>query len=423
MLSRASAASGPLSVQQLFEDRADDTEEFTRRTSVSLAPPLSWRIIGTFIFLSLAVVFICLFSISYERVTTVRGRLVTQTRTLDVYPTRPGVLAAIAVGDGAIVTVGQKLAEVRLEEESRLGVSPAGQMIGSLKRQQGTVGAQLSAAGALLTSQLEQARLDIDTTRAELLSINSQIEIQQSLVRTAREDYEQASSLAERGFVSRRDIRSREDTWKIREQTLGRLQQERVAKSAALERAVSSRSGIGASSAAQIAALEAERERIERDVANAEGSASYIIRANGAGRITAIRARRGEYVDNSTPVLSIVPQNAALEAEIHVPTTSIGFIQPGQSVRLAIDAYPYEKFGTVAGKVSRVSLVPLTGSRLNGSQPETYQVIVSISPGALEAYNAPAMLLSGMTVSARIVEEERSLIEWLFEPIFAAGRR
>jgi membrane fusion protein len=42
---------------------------------------------------------------------------------------------------------------------------------------------------------------------------------------------------------------------------------------------------------------------------------------------------------------------------------------------------------------------------------------------SIPAFGRDQPLLSGMTVTARVQTARRSLFEWLFEPLFAVGRR
>jgi membrane fusion protein len=49
--------------------------------------------------------------------------------------------------------------------------------------------------------------------------------------------------------------------------------------------------------------------------------------------------------------------------------------------------------------------------------------MVALDRAAVSAFGRDEPLVSGMTLSARIVTEKQSLLEWLFEPLFAVQRR
>ena len=121
--------------------------------------------------------------------------------------------------------------------------------------------------------------------------------------------------------------------------------------------------------------------------------------------------------------MTIVPAGAKLRAELAVPSAAIGFVKRGQQVRLAIDAFPYQRFGTVTGKVQTVSASAINAQGPNGTTIAVYPVTVAIEQASIAAYGRTEPLVPGMTLAARIVTEKQSLLQWLFEPFFAVWRR
>ena len=107
--------------------------------------------------------------------------------------------------------------------------------------------------------------------------------------------------------------------------------------------------------------------------------------------------------------------------------SAIGFVRPGQEVALSLQAFPYQRFGTVPGRVRSVSStvlapneVPIQG--LNIQEP-VYRIRVTLSREAMQAYGESVPLQPGMLVSAQIVFDRRSLLQWLFDPIYAVRQR
>lgn len=121
--------------------------------------------------------------------------------------------------------------------------------------------------------------------------------------------------------------------------------------------------------------------------------------------------------------MAIVPTGARLRAELAVPSAAIGFVKPGQEVRLAIDAFPYQRFGTVSGKVETVSASAINAQGPNGATVAVYPVTVALDAAHIQAYGRNEPLVSGMSLTARIVTEKQSLLQWLFEPLFAVRNR
>lgn len=71
------------------------------------------------------------------------------------------------------------------------------------------------------------------------------------------------------------------------------------------------------------------------------GSRSYVTRARIAGTVTVFTARVGQDGNPESTRMSIVSaRGAVLQDQPAVPSSAIGFVDVGQEVSLAIDAYP-----------------------------------------------------------------------------------
>ena len=92
------------------------------------------------------------------------------------------------------------------------------------------------------------------------------------------------------------------------------------------------------------------------------------------------------------------------------------------------DAFPFEKFGQYSGTVVKVSEADVPGTELELPQQVAkdktlYRVSVALDREDVDAYGAPVKLKPGMTLSANIVLETRRLIEWIFDPVLALGKK
>jgi membrane fusion protein len=160
--------------------------------------------------------------------------------------------------------------------------------------------------------------------------------------------------------------------------------------------------------------------------AQAEGARGYELRAQAAGRITAVQAVVGQPLTASQPLMTLTPADAALVAEVYVPSRAIGFIKPGQAVRLLYDAFPYQRFGPAAGTVQAVSATVLYPQEVQAAlriDEPVYRVVVQLAQQVMPAFGRSMDLSPGMALSADIVLEQRSFAEWLFEPILAMRGR
>jgi membrane fusion protein len=410
-------------MSQLFRSEVFQQKKDRLSGSVSIAVPLSWQAIGYLIFGSLIVAITFLSLATYSRVETVTGAIVPDKGVAAIIPTRPGTITEVLVEDGEQVAKGATLVAIRAEEDSASGLSAAALTEQAIAQQDASLIAQMSAAERAAAAQQSQLLSQASGLRAEIDQLQSQIVLQQSLVTSARLDLEKAQSVAERGFISRVDVQAREDNLLARQQQLSQLQQSLSARRATLSQLSSSAANVTAQAQSEAANIAAARAQVAQQAAGNAGARSYALTAPVAGTVTALTMRSGQRVGLQSQIMAVIPQNARLRAELLVPSQAIGFIKRGQEVRLAIDAFPYQRFGTVTGKVTTVSSSALSQTLPNGAVVSAYPVVVDISNPEVVAFGRREQLVPGMSLTARIITEKQSLIEWLFEPLFAVRRR
>ena len=95
--------------------------------------------------------------------------------------------------------------------------------------------------------------------------------------------------------------------------------------------------------------------------------------------------------------------------------------------RLKYEAFPFQRYGAQDGVVTEVSRTVLSpeetgipGIRL--AEP-VFRVRGRLAAQRLDAYGASVPLRAGMLLSADIVVDRRTLLEWLLDPLYAVGRR
>lgn len=390
--------------------------------SVSIITPMAWQAIGGLLIVALVVAVAFLATASYARVETVTGTVALDTGVANIVPSRPGRVAELAVGEGERVKAGAVLVRIRAEEDMVGGDTAPGRMRDALREQD----ARLAAQGSLLrrAATEEQARIaaTIAGLGAELASMDAQIADQRRLVGAAVAEFEAVRKVAADGFISRRDLDTREATLLSRRQQLAQLEQLRTAKHTALAEARRSTAQSAAAVEAQVASTQSSRAALTQRLTEVELARGYTLTAPVDGVVTGLVARLGQPAAADQPLMMIVPRGAHPRVELYVPTAAAGFMAPGQQVRLAVDAFPYQRFGTIGGRIAQVSGAAMARQTRDGPVP-VYLAMVDVPQPWVCAFGRNQPLLPGMTLSARVVTEERSLLEWLFEPIFAVRNR
>lgn len=130
----------------------------------------------------------------------------------------------------------------------------------------------------------------------------------------------------------------------------------------------------------------------------------------------------GTVVQPGTVLMSLVPQKDVLQAEVWVSNDDIGFVHPGQNVKLKFAPYPFQKYGMIEGKVVHVSADAQDAPANNGGvpaqpQPLVYRALVKLNAMALAMDNTRFPLSAGMQTNAEIQLGTRSVAEYLLSPV------
>ena len=134
----------------------------------------------------------------------------------------------------------------------------------------------------------------------------------------------------------------------------------------------------------------------------------------------------GTVVQPGTVLLTLVPKDETLRAEVWVTNEDIGFVREGQPVKLKFAAFPFQKYGMAEGTVEHVSADAADSS--NGSsttqndlsrknQPLVYKALVALKGMKLEMDGERFVLSAGMQTNAEIKLGDRTVLEYLLSPV------
>lgn len=134
----------------------------------------------------------------------------------------------------------------------------------------------------------------------------------------------------------------------------------------------------------------------------------------------------GTVVQPGTVLLTLVPKNETLRAEVWVSNEDIGFVRPGQSVKLKFAAFPFQRYGMAEGTVEYIcadaadpsanNSVP-PGDGTGKPMPFGYKALVTIKTMSLETGGERFPLTAGMRTNAEIVLGIRTVAEYLLSPV------
>lgn len=415
--------------------------------------PLSRMILKT-----LAVMLTALFIWSalgkLDIVAVAEGRLVPHSFLKIVQPAEAGIVKEILVKEGDRVTAGQVLMRmdtIMSEADSMSLQAEAERKEMTLRR----IDAELSghdftkapddppelfreiqnqflADKAALAASLEEEASRLEQTGKQLLAgreIKAKLEGVLPFYRTQASAYQ---DLAGNGYVGSLEAKDKHRETLEKEQEL--RSQEHLIRSS--EAAVSE----SQKKMAQILAdyrrnLHAERNEVQgqldkltQELTKQRRRRELLeLRAPDAGVVKDLATHTaGTVTQPGTVLLTLVPLDDQLNAEVWVTNQDRGFVRPGQKARLKLAPFPFQKYGMLQGMVETVSAdasdIAPTGQqtqtpRTSKDSPAAYKTLVLLDAMAIDVEGRPQPLEAGMLVSAEILIGQRTVLEYLLSPL------
>lgn len=415
--------------QGLFRREVVEAKRIDWLGAIAIAqPPRLWMLAAA-AFCATSAVLVYLICGTYTRRSTVVGQLVPSLGLATVLAPATGVVSQLNAVEGARVAIGQTIAVITIPRATPGNGDTVAAVERSLQQQQEGLDSAAEAQRRLLETQARGLGAQLVAARRELAQVQAEITTRQQQFRIANDSLQELRGLRESGYASLLQVRQQEAA--VLEQTAGiqALQREALVARrviAQLQQALRELPGQRLASEADFqrdsAAL--SRERIETDARSTLALAAPI-----TGVVATQLVKPGQAVVAGQPLLSLVPGDGELEAELLVPSRAIGFVEPGDRVLLRYRAFPYQKFGHQVGAVASVSRSALDPGEVrvaaltaNRSEP-FYRVTVALARQAVTAYGKSEPLRPGMLLEADILSESRRLIEWLLEPLLAVSGR
>jgi membrane fusion protein len=407
----------------LFRQEAIEFQQHHRQWGeLALLQPLSTKIMTWFITTVVAVVLAFLFLGHYSRKETVVGYLTPVAGTSKVFIAQQGTITEIYVKEGQEIEKGQPLFAVETSQIAANGQDVNTTMLDTLESQRNLLTNQIAAEQERTKSEQERLTALIGGLQTEISQLQAQIELQNEQIRVSDNLVSSVTGLRTKGYISELEYRQRELAALEQKQKLNALNQQLAARHNQLTETRYSLQQLPTVMAQKIQSLRSELSTTEQRIAEINGRRAYIIRAGAVGRVSTLQATVGQFADPRRLQLEIVPNNNVLQAELFVPTRAIGFVRPGQKVRMKYEAFPYQNFGTYTGQIIKVSHTILTSSDASGPitlKEPAYRVTAALERSDIDAYGEKIPLQADMLLSADIVLEQRSLVRWLLDPLLS----
>jgi HlyD family secretion protein len=380
-------------------------------------------------------------------VAVAEGRLVPRSQLRIVQPAEGGVMRELLVKEGERVRAGQVLArmDVRAAEADaatarneiatrrlqlrRIDAELAGKALArepdDPPRLHAQAEAQREARAQAHEASLAEQRTAVARARREMQAATETRTKLAGALPVLEEQERAFAKLARDGYAGRLMVAQRSRERLDAEQDL-RAQEHRVEGArAAIEQGERRIAQIAAGYRAQ---LQAERAEAETQLARLEQELEKLshrqrlaeLRAPADGVVKDLATQTpGAVLAPGTVLMTLVPGGEALVAEVWLANQDAGFVTGGQSAKLKLASFPFQRYGMLDATVARVSAD--SSERADGAKAPggMYAYRAQLEPLAQELRlgDARHALLPGMQLTAEIKLAERSVLEYLLSPV------
>jgi multidrug resistance efflux pump len=356
----------------------------------------AWLLISAFVFAFLLAVVMRL-----PEIVDCRFVLIPATGADPIQSPRQAVISRVMIEEGQAVKGGDELFVLRSDE------------IGGWDTQFRTLNEDLRTKQESLTRNESAYTAQLGIKNAEIEQAKSEVGFRENHAKTSRELVTRMEKLAKQGGESEIDL------IKLKLDLAGSEKDLSVAQRT-LQQVILDRGRIETEHGRQRGEEQAEVEKLKvriaalkKDLENAHQNL-LSVRSPYDGVVISVDQRSpGSFVQQGQVLCQLASKGSKPRARMMLTESGLPRLAVAQHVRYFFEAFPYQRYGAVSGKVDWIS--PSTVTTTEGSR--------FVALGSLDRYEMSSRaghalpLRVGMKGDAHIIVGSRTLIEYAFEPI------
>lgn len=343
-----------------------------------------------------------------DEVTTGTGKVVTTSREQMVQVPEAGIISELLVKEGELVDLGQALVRI---DDVKLGANMQesqarmnGLQAASIRLKAESVGSSPIFPSELSKRNPQLVKSEQETFLARKRSLDTSIAVLQQNLKVAQDEMKITEPLAARGLVSEIEVlRILRTVSESRGKIIELQTKFRSDASSELTR-------IEGELGSQSATLVGRTDAFQRTV----------LRSPKRGVVKNMRVNTlGAVVQSGQDIMEIVPVDDTLLIETRIRPVDIAFLHPGLLATVKITAYDSGIYGWLDGELIQISPDTL---RDEIKRDETYyKVLVRTKQSTLKTKDGKVLpIIAGMQAFVDIKTGQKSVLTYLFKPIFRA---
>jgi HlyD family secretion protein len=387
--------------------------------------------------------------VDVDAVIMASGRLTADAPPIVLQPIERGIIRELKVKEGDVVKKGQVLATLdptfaqadmtSLTAQERQMLAQVRRLEAELNNVPYTISNTLNAEEQLQATLYQQRQSQY---ASRLRSFDEDIRKLQASIKTAEDDGESAAkqvavakevetmraNLFQSQTGSKLNLLDAQSTRMRAERDYQEAQDRRVELEHTLESKVAERQSF----------VDEWRRQLLEELVKAKGDAAKLDEGlakatlvNNMIMVTApedgvvlevVKRSVGSVMREAEPLVTLVPSDAPLIAEIMISSGDVGYVRTGDDVIVKVDAFPYLRHGMMEGRLRSVSeesydaggKAPEQGRSTGGA---FHRAEVELVKTKLEHMMEGAHIIPGMTVSAEVKVGRRSIMAYFLSPL------
>lgn len=178
----------------------------------------------------------------------------------------------------------------------------------------------------------------------------------------------------------------------------------------------------------------AEESQIEASLIKSSKMSSLVVIAAPEDAMVLDIAHRsiGSILRDAEPLIVLVPSSAPLLCEVQLSSAEVGDVGVGDRVIVKVDAFPFQRYGGLEGKIRFISHESHSGNGTGDLEAVAnkrsvvsgglHRVVVELLTTRMEGMPPNKSLFPGMTVAGEVHVGKRRLINYLLYPLLRGLR-
>lgn len=388
----------------------------------------------------IGIVFACMFGTwmwfgTMQEVSRAQGELVPEGDTYKVQPVAAGEISKILVQEGDTITAGQVVIEldtkVLTSEVERLS-----QNLTALNSQLQKTQVLIDQTRYEADTQQAIARAEIQTQESAIFEAEANVNTHQEIVSQLAVDLaanksrlNRLQTLLDEGAISTEHLFDVEQTLRDRQRVMterqGQVQQslsqaEQLHAQLELKRAEATNRAL--ETREKLKRLHLEADDLDAQIAETTTLLTVaktnldqmFLHAPVTGTVSAVHISNiGEVAQPGETMIEIAPADTPLVLSAMLPIREAGLVEPDMVVQMKFDAFPYQEYGIVSGKVTSIS----PDAKQDEQMGAVYEVEIVLDRDHVIHEDKNVALKTGQTANAEIVIRKRRIVDFLFAPI------